>query len=438
MSDLGVSLEVLRHEGALALRDRVLDRVAEAFRRARLPRLELEDARRVLAPFEPAVLNLSPVAPSPARGGVQIQMLDRLAAERRLRPVAFAFPRGPDLELEVENGPRRGRLQAPARDGLAPAVLELARKLGATVVHVENPAGLPLGLVPALAAGGLTTVVSLHDFSLFCARPHLIEEPAGRFCGFCRDEARCRACLASDGADTSVDQARYRRRGAAVLRAADLVVHASEYLRRTIAELFPDLADLHETVISPASHTVPPGPRRLSLPPLVAFVGGASRHKGGHLFRKIAGLVRREVPGCRFASFGNGERAVLEDLRQDSGILVRGYYRRGRLPGLLCRHGARVAVFASIWPETYGLVVDECLAAGIPVAAFGHGAVVDRAATDPRIRVAPPDAGAAGLAEAAGVLLVERWKETADGSPRQPPRIPDQAAAAMLSAYLHL
>ena len=57
---------------------------------------------------------------------------------------------------------------------------------------------------------------------------------------------------------------------------------------------------------------------------------------------------------------------------------MRGYYRAGSLPGLLRRESVDLALLLSIWPESYGITLDECRAAGVPVVAFDHGAMGER------------------------------------------------------------
>jgi glycosyltransferase involved in cell wall biosynthesis len=64
----------------------------------------------------------------------------------------------------------------------------------------------------------------------------------------------------------------------------------------------------------------------------------------------------------------------------------------------LVHGGVALAVLPSIWPEAYALVVDECLASGVPVVAFDLGAVGERLkAWDTRTLVSLNE-GADGLA----------------------------------------
>jgi len=107
-----------------------------------------------------------------------VQLLARLQAERLLRPIALLHPRG--LELSA---PRRRLRSLPGirptielRDAaFETAVREALAITGARTIHLEGTAGVPLGSVLRLGETGVQVVLSVSDFSLFCARPHLLE-----------------------------------------------------------------------------------------------------------------------------------------------------------------------------------------------------------------------------------------------------------------------
>jgi glycosyltransferase involved in cell wall biosynthesis len=101
----------------------------------------------------------------------------------------------------------------------------------------------------------------------------------------------------------------------------------------------------------------------------------------------------------RWSAFGNGDRAWLDRLRS-VGVEVRGYYRTGSLPELLVRERVDVALALSVVPESYGLVLDECRAAGVPVVAFAHGALAERLVRVGAGRTVTLADGAAGVAAA--------------------------------------
>lgn len=403
MNAIQLIWRVARAEGMLAARDRALDRSVDLVARARRSRLRLEDGVTLTATVEPPVLNVSPIPPYPRRGGSQLQMLDRHAVECRSRRVALLYPRGREWWLELHFQDRKV-FGALAKD-MTPteATLRAARAVSASIVHIENLHGLPPRLPTELSKAGLDVVLSIHDFTLFCPRPHLIELPAGRFCRFCRDRDRCRRCLSADGPAPEASIEEHRLHGEEALARATCLVFPSKFLQRTHQELFPDRErQAREIVIPPATSILsfPPsteGPTRGRFH--VGFVGGAHVHKGGHLLAPLASLLRQSLPDVQLTVFGSGDDMISAELRRSGEVTMRGYYRAGTLPRLLRSARVSAAVLPSIWPETHGLVVDECLLAGVPVVSFDLGAVGARFARTPCVRLVRADAGIEGLAQ---------------------------------------
>lgn len=394
-------LSVLRSEGLRATVNRVLDRVEETRRVRGLQQLTHGDVRAMTQLDPPTVLNLSPIPLSPRRGGSQIQMLDRLEREKALRPVAVAYPKDGALAVEVWTKEVSGIFSLDMASGIGPAVAEAARLLATTTVHIENLHGLPLELIADLEDQGFHTVLSIHDFTLFCRRPHLIESVTNRFCEYSRDLDRCRACLGDSGEGPPDSQTEYRRSAAQALGRTSAVVYPSRFLRRVHRELFPEPnRSAIEEVISPATSRSEQPINKEAAPSIIGFVGGFSTHKGGALIRPIMDLITAEVPQITAYVYGNGEDRFAREIRSSGRVRVRGYYRQGALPSLLERDRVGVAVLPSIWPEAYALVVDECLASGVPVVAFDIGAVGERMTSWGAGRLAPLDEGPDGLARA--------------------------------------
>jgi glycosyltransferase involved in cell wall biosynthesis len=343
---------------------------------------------------------------APRRGGSQIQLLDRLSAESQLRPVALLYPSGAGSSwvLERHHGAQHGYIPMPVRDRLADLVTEAADLVGTGMVHLKCLAGLAPDLAPELHARGLQVILSVHDFSLLCLRPHLLEQPAGRFCSLSTDQQRCRRCLAADGLATAADLAGRRAAGSAALAAAAAVVFPSRFLQSWY-ERWPG-AEGRQLVIAPASRirlrTAQPRPPRVHH---IAFVGGIKQIKGGSLVPGIFEQVRTQVPDLSGIVLGEVEPKLAPALRRCLHLRVRGYYRAGDLVRQLQQHRVALAVLPSIVPESYCLVADECLHAGVPVIAFAHGAAGQRlhrlqaGITVPLAEV-PLAEGAAGMARA--------------------------------------
>ncbi len=404
-------LRVISSEGVTAVLNRALDGLAERRRLQSFDRISAPALTRSRDFKKPPVINLSIVPPYPNRGGSQLQMLDRLREERLKRTVALLYPLAGIWRLEVTTfdhgwileGPR----SHPATEAIDDAVAWARATLGTDVIHIENLALLPLEKTAGLAKGG-PIIIAVHDFSAYCRRPHLMEEPLSVFCSYSSDPERCRACLAHDWHLPQDAAQAHRTLALQVLNTAQHIIFPSEFLKDQYSTLFPSLDFAPSArVIEPATEINAPAKDHQPHPPHVAFVGGLKGHKGGGLVAKAADRLRQSNPNLRMTSYGDGDPEMIRRLKHSAGVRIHGYYRSGDLPRLLVRDQVDVAILPSIWPEAYGLVVDECLHARVPVVAFDLGAIGPRLKRHGVGRVAPLSAGDAGLAEAAIQLLNE-------------------------------
>ena len=378
-----VAWRVLRTEGLLAVRDRALDRLAEARRRR-----SFSPALSGWRPAPVSVLHLSATPPAPRLGGVQAHLL------RSLEPgTALLYPEAGGWRLEVQGRFLTFPGAPPSPIALEDAAFEEAVRsaaglLGARSLHVEGLAGVPLRSLlrfPDLS-------LALHDFAAFCPRPHLLERPQLRFCGYSRDLERCGRCLRQDWRVEDAWQAERRAVAAELLARASALIFPSEFLRRTYGELFPGLAPERQRIVPPTAGIAPLPPREPGPVRHAALVGGVQAHKGALVFEEVARRV-----DLRWTVYGGGDPELLARLRRLPRVRVRGYYRSGTLPLLLRRDGVDLALLLSIVPESYSLVLDECAAAGVPVVAFDLGAVGERLQ---RGRLVPLEEGAEGIVRA--------------------------------------
>jgi glycosyltransferase involved in cell wall biosynthesis len=403
---------VLRAEGLPALRDRLSDRWRERHRR----RSFVAAGSPVDLPASP-ILNLLSTAPTPRLGGLQAQLLHRIEHEAERRPLALLYPDAGAWRLEMAAGDRRLSLtldggDPPSAVALADAAFEravsrAAGEVGARGLHVEGLAALPLASLLALHRQGLQLVLSVHDFSLFCPRPHLLESPELRFCNYSCDGRRCARCLAVDWPVPADFQQQRRALAHELLLAAAAVVYPSDFMRRRHLELFPGIPPERQRVIEP------PGP--LAAEPLpagnglpvrhVAYIGKVVPHKGALVFEEVIHRMAPDFPDLRWSAYGGGDPELLLRLRRLHGLRVRGYYRAGSLIEHLRRDRVDLALLLSIVPESYSLALSECLAAGVPVAAFDHGAIAERLRRHGGGLLVEPEAGAAGIAAAVAARI---------------------------------
>jgi len=377
-----IVLRVIRAEGVRSAGRRAVERIQETARLAALLARGLRRRRESIP-----VLNVSPTAPSPRLGGIQAQLVARLRRERELRKVALLYPG--ILEL-----PGAARRVAQGFDG---ALGEAVAITGARTIHLEGTFGAPVEALLRLHDAGLRVVVSVHDFSLLSNDPHeLTFDP---------------------------DRAALARR----LLERATAVFPSAFLRDRFRELLGlplERAAIIEPGIEAGSlpDRVSPARRR------IAFAGSVRRHKGGHLLPE---LIRACDPNVEWHIFGGGDPDLLRPLRRLPRVLLHGYYRAGTLPALLVRHAIDLAVLPSIVPETFGLALSECWAAGVPAVAFAHGALAARIRVHGGGWGVPPGEGVAGIAS-----VIQRWR-SGELTTSVTPYVPTAAAAAAAHVELY-
>jgi glycosyltransferase involved in cell wall biosynthesis len=407
---LQIAGRVLRAEGMAGLRERISERLRESLRRHSF---RATASASGLPPIP--VLNLLPTAPTPRLGGMQAQLLTRIEDEAERRPVALLYPETKGYRLEVAAGSRRlalGLEKAPPpspvvlRDAaFERAVARAAAEVRARALHLEGLSGIPLGSLLELHRSGLALVLSVHDFSLFCPRPHLLERPQLRFCDYSRDRERCAKCLAQDWPVGLRFQDERRAIARELLLAAAAVVYPSGFLRDRHLELFPGLPLDRQRVIEPAGPPRREAESREGPVRHIAYIGQVQPHKGALVFEEVVRRLPPEAhPDLQFSAYGGGDAALLHRLRRLPRVRVHGYYRSGTLVDRLRRDRVDLALLLSIVPESYSLALSECLAAGVPVVAFDHGAIAERVRRHGGGLLAAPETGAAGIAPLVAAL----------------------------------
>ena len=402
---------VMRGEGLPSAVRRTTERIEGAIRDAALR------GRGLFAAItEAAILNVAASGASVRLGGVQTQLTTRLHVEKELRNVALLQPAILETLTAGSHAQRRvaNDLEAGIRDAIAIT--------GANTVHFEGMHGVALDGVLRLIASGTDVIVSLHDFSLFCTRPHLLEEPVGHFCFYSQDLHRCHRCLSRTWNVDENAQRDRRTLARGILTSAKGVIFPSQFLLDQHRHLFslPELAgEVIEPGVTAVRFDAQPVPRQA-----IAFAGSVKRHKGAHLIPELARLL----PNVDLHIFGGGDEELFRAMRDIPNISIHGYYRSGTLPSLLARHGIGLVIVPSIVPESFGLVLSEAWLAGAAIAAFDLGAPADRIRRDGGGWLAPLESGAAGLA-----TIAEQWM-----SGRISTTTPQAIASPMDAAKTHV
>jgi glycosyltransferase involved in cell wall biosynthesis len=305
-----------------------------------------------------------------------------------------------DAELLERDSALIGRARAAAgllAGGLAADdVARAVRRTRARIVHAHNlhPEFGWRALAAARSAGA-RVVMHLHQYRLVCA------------VGVCfTDGADCTRC---HGRNTLPGVAHRCRggHGEAVTYASALAA----WQRRVVAQVNAFVAPSRFAVDRLRALGAPVGEAVHVVPhPVREFAASPARRDGGYAL--VAGRLAPEkgvevaIEACRLAAIdlviaGDGPlRPALERAAAASGGAVRFTGRVGPRELAELRARASVSLVPSLFAETFGLSAAEALAAGLPVAASGIGALGELLPGD---WLAPPG-DAAGLARVIGRL----------------------------------
>ena len=258
---------------------------------------------------------------------------------------------------------------------------ELSRQLGERrpdVVHVHNT--FPLlspSVVQACADVGVPTVVTLHNYLQVCPRGTLY-----------RDGHVCTECTRRRLPLPAVRHGCYRdSRAATVPLMATTLVHRSLWWSK-VARFFCISDAQRQTLVQygmPADRltvkhnfVADPDVRREGAGEYVLYLGRMAEEKGLPVL--LAAWERLAASGGLGMPLVLGGAGPLEDEvkrwardREDATYL--GLQTAGECTRLIARAAAVVA--PSVWLETFGLVVVEAMAAGVPAVAAAHGAFVE-------------------------------------------------------------
>ena len=332
-----------------------------------------------------------------------LQLRHRLAYEPSLRPTALVSRTDRFWRLERSHGLDRRAVDWDAAVQ-ADGVLEDSRQedaivltldwLGARALHFEGLAGLA-PRTALRAAKGRRLLVTVHDFSaVLPAAAPVRSRPRASAASAATKRAATRAWRRTSRrrpASSASGARRWPTCWRPRTRSCSLRVPA-----RRLARPAPAAGPGRQHVIEPGAIDADPVDARPAGPVRhVALVGAATPAKGAALLPDIV----RATEGLRFTVLGGGDAALLRGLRRLPETHVRGYYRAGSLAHHLRERDVDVALVLSLVPESYGMTLDECWQAGVPVIAFDHGAVAERIRRLGGGVLVPLEKGAAGVAE---------------------------------------
>jgi glycosyltransferase involved in cell wall biosynthesis len=282
-------------------------------------------------------------------------------------------------------GPARQYWHTFRDSAIESAFEEFLREAQPEVVHFQHVQGVSARLI-SLVKGG-PRLLTLHDYWFFCFNSQLLR-PDQQTCGGPRWGWNCVDC-----ATVRPDLRKYRTlRPLIALPLAyrnlylqgvsgkiDLFVAPSEFLRRQyIRQSFPGSRiatiehGLDRTRLADASGCLLPLP---ATRPHFGYIGSIASHKGVHVLVEAF----NRLPADAALTLYGSESGFPEYADRVRGMVRHPHVRFAgpldhRCIGTALRQ-LDYLVMPSIWYETYGLVIHEAFAAGVPVVASRLGAL---------------------------------------------------------------
>jgi len=289
---------------------------------------------------------------------------------------------------------------------------------GFDVAHVHHLTGLSTDTMTELAAFGIPTILTLHDYWLMCPRGqmwHRREEVCERV-----EPQRCGECLQqtfphwslSDDAGAAATAVHERARNVLAM-AARLVVPSARAIppfnRLGIAsDRFTVIANGVDTEALEALPPPPCGPGRLRL----GYLGTLIPSKGLHVL--IDAVLQQPPDSVELTIHGNavpyhGDETFLlrcfGKLKPGDPVRYAGPYSTADLPRILATIDLLCA--PALWHEAFGLTVREALAANRPVLVSRIGGLQDSISDGVEGRLLPPG-DVTAWAAAIGQLAADR------------------------------
>lgn len=273
---------------------------------------------------------------------------------------------------------------------------EILRRERPDVVHVHHWLRLTRDLVARAARAGVPAVVTLHDYWTSCPRTHRLPDPTGDFCAHPVQPAPCVRCVAElvprtpwrAGSELEAEVERRTRDVARELALARTVLALSEDQARTLPRLLgAGAAAVRMQVLPPArplalAPVAPlPPPDRCGRLVLCAW-GTVNAVKGLDVVVDAIELLARGGVRVELRVLGaEPDPEYSARLRLAGAGLDVKFYGPFAEGGLAAHHAVRAHAFVSGTraKETWGLVVEEAAALGLPVVLPRSGALPEHA-----------------------------------------------------------
>lgn len=254
-------------------------------------------------------------------------------------------------------------------------------ELSIDFVFFHHTIGFPADIwhLPALLR--VPFEVMLHDYYFCC--PHITMIDSTRlYCSGLKG-VMCEQCVQTMPPQPPVAQqlealggtvGQWRQTHEKYLGKARRIVAPSEAARRIVTSYYPKLNV--EVVPHLPEGPFTPRPLPKKEPFRLAVIGAIGPHKGSHVLMALAKYAQRKSLPFEFVVIGYTDND--DAFRAIGNVEITGKYTHAELDSIVTALGCTVALFLSVWPETFSYTLSEAWELGLNVFAFDVGAIGDR------------------------------------------------------------
>jgi glycosyltransferase involved in cell wall biosynthesis len=257
--------------------------------------------------------------------------------------------------------------------------LNLINTVDPDIIHLEHLNKISHSSIQQLETSGIFISHTLHDYFDLCPSHNLLDENLS-FCGGICTKGRgwCDMSLITPGDIKMIKNDfvhEWRKLNSSLLENVNVIFSPSKYSAELFLKTYPNLRG--RVKIIPHSVRQSLQPQKVSRTPKfenILFLGNYLPAKGSNKLRALA-----RAGAKRNLTFYHLGMAPWQ-LRKWAKLL--GPYEGADLPKILSELNPDCVVVASIWAETFGLVVDEAAAMGVPIISWALGDISERVAKE--------------------------------------------------------
>ncbi|MBT7410031.1 MAG: glycosyltransferase [Methylococcales bacterium] len=247
------------------------------------------------------------------------------------------------------------------------------------IVHIQHTITMGTDIYRVAKEAGKIVIAAIHDFWLLCSRIQRVDD-TWKLCDGPEDGTKCKECAKDHFQGSEEDwQQRLSQHIYMLNRYVDVITVVSNDLRNYFIKHGVDAGKLviqhpsvssvddlwHNSQFTPRPFK--PGTIRL------AYVGTMLVVKGAHILLQAVKSMSEEFRSrVEVSIYGGGDAGYIEYLQDiakempDCHVAFMGKYNaKNDLVNIFSQIDA--VVIPSIWPETFGMVVEEALASHVPV-----------------------------------------------------------------------